>query len=85
MMKQMKRMTLRLHETRLAELKKLATERGYTLSALVDELLADGIRRARKRRTVRLPVFEMGKARVDIADREQLCEIMEQDDASRFA
>ncbi|HEY7336611.1 MAG TPA: hypothetical protein VH639_17090 [Bryobacteraceae bacterium] len=75
----MVRTTLILHDRRLAEIKRLAAERGQTVSAVVDEFLAEGIRRSQapKRRTPTLPVFDMGEARVNIADRDQLWEAME--------
>jgi hypothetical protein len=75
----MVRTTLILHDRRLAELKRLAAERGQTLSAVVDEFLAEGIRRSRapKRPAAALPVFDMGKPRINIADRDQLWEAME--------
>jgi len=63
------------------ELKRLAAERGQTLSAVVDEFLAEGIRRASapKRRAATLPVFDMGEPRVNVADRDQLESVMEQE------
>lgn len=70
-----------LHDGRLAELKKVAAERHQTISAVVDEFLADGLRRAKapRRRAISLPVFDMGKPLVNIADRSQLVEAMEHD------
>jgi hypothetical protein len=61
------------------ELKRLAAERGRTVSALVDEFLAEGIRRERapKRPLPRLPTFDMGEPRVNIDDRDQLWEVLE--------
>jgi hypothetical protein len=43
--------------------KRLAAERGETISAIVDQFLAKGIRRATapKKRRGPLPVFEMGE------------------------
>jgi hypothetical protein len=81
----MTRTTLILQERRLGELKRLAVERNQTLSSLVDEFLADGIRRARapKRRAPPLPIFDMGKPRVNVADRDQLWEAMERNPAER--
>jgi hypothetical protein len=79
MISNMRRTTLILYDGRLQELKLLAAERGQTLSAVVDEFLADGIRRSRmaKRRAVpALPVFDMGAPRVDVSDRDQLWELM---------
>jgi hypothetical protein len=72
----MKRTTLVIDEERLVELRRLAAARHQTLSALVDELLRQGLEKARRpqRRKPRpsLPSFPMGKPRVNIADREQL-------------
>jgi len=73
----MKRTSLILHDRRLLEIKRLAAERGQTLSAVVDEFLAEGLRRgsAPKKRAASLPVFDMGEPRVNIADRDQLWEL----------
>lgn len=81
MISSMRRTTLILDDRRLMELKKLAAERGRTVSALVDEFLAEGIRRARapKRQLPRLPAFDMGDARVNIDDRDQLWDAMERE------
>ena len=77
----MKRTTLILDDRRLAEVKRVAAERGQTISAVVDEFLADGLRRARapKRRKISFPVFDMGKPLVDINDHDALLEAMERD------
>ena len=79
MISNMRRTTLILHERRLAELKRIAAERGQTVSAVVDEFLSDGIRRTRqpKRAKTGLPVFDMGQSRVNVADRDQLWDLME--------
>ena len=84
MINHMTRTTLILQERRLGELKRLAAERNQTLSSLVDEFLADGIRRARapKRRAPALPIFDMGEPRVNVADRDQLWEAMDRGTAS---
>jgi hypothetical protein len=81
MISSMKRTTLILQDRRLSELKKAAAERGQTISALVDEFLADGLRRANapRRRAPSLPVFDMGEPLVNIDDRSQLLEAMEQE------
>jgi len=81
MISHMKRTTLILHERRIVDLKQLAAERGQTLSAVVDEFLADGIRRSRatKRPVSQLPVFDMGEPRVNVADRDQLWAAMERE------
>jgi hypothetical protein len=75
----MKRTTLILHDRRLADVKRVAADRGQTISAVVDEFLSEGVRRAQapKRRAVSLPVFNMGEPRVNIADRDQLFDLME--------
>ena len=73
------RTTLILHERRLADIKRIAAERGRTISAVVDEFLAEGVRRAGapQRRGGALPCFDMGEPRVNIADRDQLWDLME--------
>ncbi len=70
----MKRTILILDARRWAELKRLAAERGETVSAVVDQFLAEGIRQSYvpRKRGLSLPVFDMGEPRVDIADRDQL-------------
>ena len=79
MISNMRRTTLILDERRLVDLKRLAAEQRRTVSALVDEFLAEGIRRSRapKKRLPHLPVFDMGEARVNIDDRDQLWDLME--------
>lgn len=79
MISSMKRTTLILQDRRLAEVKRLAASRGQTISAVVDEFLADGLRRARqpRRRVAPLPSFDMGEQFVDIADRDQLYDLMD--------
>ena len=79
MISNMRRTTLILHERRLGEMKRLAADRGQTVSSLVDEFLAEGLLRARtpKRRSAALPVFDMGEPIVDVADRDQLWEAVE--------
>lgn len=63
-----------LDDRRLMDLKRLAAERATALSAVVDEFLADGIRRARLagKRVTALPAFDMGQPRVDVAGCDQL-------------
>jgi hypothetical protein len=77
----MARTTLIIGDQRMLELKRLAVARSQTLSSLVDELLRQGIERARQphrqSRPSRLPVFDMGKPRVHIADRDQLHDFLE--------
>ena len=80
MISHMKRTTLILGDRRLTELKRIAAERGLTISALVDEFLAEGIRRSRRTKSAvaPLPVFQMGEPTVDLADRDHLWEVMDQ-------
>ena len=75
----MKRTTLILEERRLREIKRVAAEGGRTMSAVVDEFLAEGLLRSRapKRRSAGLPAFDMGAPRVNIADRDRLWDLME--------
>ena len=75
----MRRTTLILHDSRLGQLKQTAALRGNTLSALVDEFLSDGLRRASapKKRAPAWPTFKMGEPLVNIADRDQLFDAME--------
>ena len=76
----MKRMTLVLDERQFAELKKLAAVERRTLSSLTEELLRLGLA-ARRRRSPRklspLPTWNMGKPKVDMADRNALYDAME--------
>lgn len=81
MINHMKRTTLILDDRRLLEVKRLAAERGETISAIVDQFLAEGIRRAAapKKRAAPLPVFDMGEPKMNLADRDQLWEAMERE------
>ena len=81
MISNMRRTTLILEDRRLLEIKRLAAERGQTLSSLVDEFLAEGLKRARtpKRRSSTLPVFNMGGPRINIADRDHLLDVLERE------
>lgn len=77
----MARTTLIIDEHRLVDLKRLAAERGETLSAVVDEFLRDGLERAKsskKRANRPLPApFCMGRPRVNVADRDQLYDFLD--------
>ena len=80
MISHMKRTTLILDERQFAELKKLAAEERRTLSSVTEELLHVGLatRSQRKSRKLgRLPAWNMGRAKVDIADRSALYEVLE--------
>ena len=76
----MKRTTLLLDDARLAELKRIAAAEERTLSAVIDEMLCSGITAYRRRGAgavkIQLPVFAMGAARINVADRDQLEELM---------
>jgi hypothetical protein len=73
--------SLILDDRRLMDLKRLAAERGTTLSAAVDEFLGDGIRRSRlpRKRVMALPAFNMGEPRADVAEGDQLWQALERD------
>ena len=76
-----KRTTLMLDRSRLMKLKRLAAQRGETLSSVVDDVLRLGLRyvirtvgkRSRKRNP--LPTFNMGLPYVDLNDRGQLFDL----------
>jgi hypothetical protein len=72
----MKRTTLILDDRRLQEVKRLAAERGETISAVVDQFLVEGLCRAAapRKRAAPLLVFDMGEPKVNLADRDQLWE-----------
>jgi hypothetical protein len=65
----------------MIELKRLAAERKQTLSSVVDEFMREGIQRARsakrKRHSIAIPTFHMGTAMVNVADRDQLYEVLD--------
>jgi hypothetical protein len=76
----MKRTTLIIDERQFAELKTLAAAEGRTLSSLTEELLQLGLaarRRTRRRKLRPLPAWNMGKFKVDVADRDALYKAME--------
>lgn len=82
-----KRTTLILQSTRFVDLKQLAAERGQTLSAVVDEFLAEGIRRARTKKAAPPPLpgpFDCGEALIDINDREALDRLLDEDRAISY-
>jgi macrodomain Ter protein organizer (MatP/YcbG family) len=74
----MKRTTLILEEGCMDRLRDLARRQGRTMSEIVNELLAEGLRKRRPKQDVPpLPTFDMGQPRVDLADREALEAVME--------
>jgi len=77
----MARGTVFLGEQRLADLKRLAAERGITFHAIVDEFLRQGIERSRSGKKQKLPLLppgmNMGRELVDISDRNRLYDIFD--------
>lgn len=76
----MSRMTIIIDKQRLIDLKRLAVERRMTLSAIVDELLRDGLARSarKKRKQKLLPRGKnMGRMLVDISNRRRLYEVLD--------
>jgi hypothetical protein len=76
----MARTTLRLDDTQMARLKNLARAQGRTMTDLINEFIAEGLAaRAvpKSEKPFSLPVFDMGRPRVNLADREALEAIME--------
>jgi len=74
------RTTLIIDDGLFRELKKRAAEERRTLSEVTLEALQRGLgdrRPPRQRRPVKLTSFAMGKPAVDIADRDQLYEILD--------
>ena len=74
------RTTLIIDDALFRELKRRAVEQNRTLSDLTQEALRLGLaarRPARQRKRVRLPSFSMGQPRVDLADRDQLYEVLD--------
>lgn len=74
------RTTLVIDDELFRELKRRSAEEGRTLSAVTQEALRRGLVRrhvAGRRRRVRLRTFHMGKPSVDIADRNQLYDLLD--------
>jgi hypothetical protein len=75
--------TLVIPDPVFRDLKRRAAERNETMSALVTECLVQGLRETRRpKRPFRLPSFKMGPAKVNVADREALYDVL---DAERDA
>ena len=79
MLKHMKRTTLVLEDSCMDGVRDLARQEVRDISAVVNELLRDGLRRRSERQPTRfdLPVYAMGRPRVNVADREALERAME--------
>jgi hypothetical protein len=74
------RTTLVIDDELIRELKRRAAEENRTLSDVTQETLRRGLARARpsrRRRRVKVPTFAMGEPRIDVADRDQLYEILD--------
>lgn len=72
------RTTLVIDDELFRALKRRAAEEGRTLSAVTQEALRRGLERPKPQRVrVKLPVFSMGRPTVDVADRDQLLDIMD--------
>jgi hypothetical protein len=75
----MARTTLVLEDGCIAGVRELARRQGRTMADVVNELLAEGLRRRRSRRRERvtLPAYSMGRPRVNLADRNALEALMD--------
>jgi metal-responsive CopG/Arc/MetJ family transcriptional regulator len=74
----MKKTTLNIDDTVMAELKREAARQGRTMSELVETALRLLLRSQRKRgRIPALPTFRSAGTLVDIADRDALYQAME--------
>ncbi len=69
--------TLILPDNLVRTLKRRAAERGTTISQVVAEALRRGLEPIRDVDLAPLPVYSMGTARVDVADRDALFDAME--------
>jgi len=78
MVRQMKT-TLVIDDTVMHRLRQEAARRGVTMSALVDAGLRRILEEPGPERTPppALPIWDSGGARVDVADRDALCEVPE--------
>ena len=75
----MKRTTLVLEDACIDAVRDLARREGRQMSDIVNELLAEGLRRRQvaRRRGLDLPVFTMGRPRVNLGDRNALEALMD--------
>jgi len=76
-----KRTTLALDERLLARIREKARREGRTIQDCTNELLRLGFDAGKESRRAAepLPVFDLGPAAVDLADREALYELMERE------
>jgi hypothetical protein len=76
----MARTTLILDDIQLERLKDLARAQRRTMTDLINEFIAEGLASrttVSPSRKLELPVFDMGRPRVNVADRQALEAIME--------
>jgi hypothetical protein len=75
----MKRTTLVLEDSCMDGVRNLAHQEDRDISAVVNELLRDGLRQRQERKPTHfdLPAHAMGRPRVNVADRETLERAME--------
>lgn len=74
------RTTLIIDDAIFRQLKKLAAEQNRTLSQVTQEVLQRGLSQTRapsRRKAIKLPAFSMGRPLVDVADRDQLYDVLD--------
>jgi hypothetical protein len=73
------RTTLIIDDDLFRRLKRLAAQENRTLSEVTQEVLRRGLRDLPKPRrgAVKLPTFSLGRPLVDVADRDQLYEVLD--------
>jgi hypothetical protein len=74
------RTTLVIDDALFRELKRRAVEQNRTLSDVTQDALRRGLAVAtsrRRKKPGRLPTFAMGRPRVDLADRNQLYDVLD--------
>lgn len=76
----MKRTTLIIDEHNFRRLKQMAASEGRALSELVDECIRDWLTRRQEKSQSKtrynLPTFDMGKTAINVADRDQIENIL---------
>jgi hypothetical protein len=75
----MKRTTLILEDGCMKGVRDLARKESRTISEVVNEILAEGLQKRRKKEQVKfdLPSFSMGRPRVNVGDRNALESLMD--------
>jgi len=80
MRRHMKRTTLVLEDGCMERVRQLARREGRSMSEVVNELLAEGLQRRRAskgRALIELPVYAMGRPKVNLGDRNALEALMD--------